>query len=116
MFGLFHLQTLASRRLSELQEALQIQLNLSQQLQQMQVGHLSLVLMYYLNFCLASCFICIVVALISSTWLMQDALVDDQGILSSRPYLFLNEQIHHLKSEVERYRGLVDQLQVHSNL
>ncbi|KAG0630974.1 hypothetical protein M758_1G217700 [Ceratodon purpureus] len=69
-------KTLASRRLNELQEALQTQLNLSQRLQQ-----------------------------------MQDALLDEHRILASRPYLVLNDQTQFLKSEVERYRGLVDKLQ-----
>ncbi|KAG0581595.1 hypothetical protein KC19_4G263900 [Ceratodon purpureus] len=69
-------KTLASRRLNELQEALQSKLNLSQRLQQ-----------------------------------MQDALLDEHRILSSRPYLVLNDQAQFLKGEVERYRGLVDKLQ-----
>nr|XP_024387250.1 E3 ubiquitin-protein ligase BRE1-like 2 isoform X2 [Physcomitrium patens] len=74
--ALEEMKTLASKRLTELQETLQTQLNLSQRMQQ-----------------------------------MQDALLDEQRILSSRPYLVLDDQAQFLKNEVERYRGLVDKLQ-----
>ncbi|KAL2622082.1 hypothetical protein R1flu_002287 [Riccia fluitans] len=70
-------KTLAARRLTELQEALQTQLNLSQKLQH-----------------------------------MQDLLGEEQRILTSRPYLLLNDQVQSAKSEVEKYRTLSDQLQV----
>ncbi|KAH9554527.1 hypothetical protein CY35_08G068200 [Sphagnum magellanicum] len=69
-------KTLADRRLSELQEALQIQLNQSQELQH-----------------------------------MQDLLDDEQRVLASQPYQLLNDQVQYLRSEVERYEGLVDQMQ-----
>ncbi|XP_024390952.1 E3 ubiquitin-protein ligase BRE1-like 2 [Physcomitrium patens] len=42
---------------------------------------------------------------------MKDALHDEHRILSSRPYLLLNDQAQFLKGEVERYRGLADKLQ-----
>lgn len=54
----------------------------------------------------------LILTLCTLSW--QDALSDEQRILSSRPYLILNDQVHYLKSEVERYRGLADQLQVRS--
>lgn len=38
--------------------------------------------------------------------------MDEHRILSSRPYVVLNDQAQFLKGEVERYRGLVDKLQV----
>ncbi|KAL3691986.1 hypothetical protein R1sor_005637 [Riccia sorocarpa] len=70
-------KTLAARRLTELQEALQTQLNLSQKLQH-----------------------------------MQDLLGEEQSILTSRPYLLLNDQVQAAKNEVEKYRTSYEQLQV----
>eukprot|EP01018_Ginkgo_biloba_P005014 Gb_28646 [translate_table: standard] len=69
-------KTLAASRLSELQEAHQEKLKVSQQLE-----------------------------------LMQDALKDEKHVLSSRPYILLNDQLQRLKTEVERYQSMVDSLQ-----
>lgn len=141
-------QTLASRRLDELQEALQTQLNLSQRLQQMQVNYHSSVLpicqhmlfvgvnyllqvnalesywrwldnLYFALGCIRH-MICILILTSwrlthffwTLAWSRQDALLDEHRILASRPYVVLNDQAQYLKGEVERYRGLVDKLQV----
>uniref|UniRef100_A0A7I4DYI2 E3 ubiquitin protein ligase n=1 Tax=Physcomitrium patens TaxID=3218 RepID=A0A7I4DYI2_PHYPA len=42
---------------------------------------------------------------------MQNELDDQERIVSSRQYQSLTEQVQHLRSEVERYRAMVDQLQ-----
>jgi hypothetical protein len=43
---------------------------------------------------------------------LQDLLDDEQRVLASQPYQLLNDQVQYLRSEVERYEGLVDQMQV----
>ncbi|KAJ7565730.1 hypothetical protein O6H91_02G072500 [Diphasiastrum complanatum] len=42
---------------------------------------------------------------------LQESIGDEHTIISSRPYLLLNEQVQDLRTEVERYRGLIDHLQ-----
>lgn len=42
---------------------------------------------------------------------LENELKDDKYIYSSRPYTLLNDQLHHLNSESERYKGLADSLQ-----
>ncbi len=43
---------------------------------------------------------------------MQDQLKDENYIVTSKPYTILSDQLHHLNAEIERYRGLVEVLQV----
>ncbi len=52
------------------------------------------------------------VDLIQCFFELQDLLDDEQRVLASQPYQLLNDQVQYLRSEVERYEGLVDQLQV----
>lgn len=42
---------------------------------------------------------------------MQDSLNNEKLVLSSRPYLLLNDQAQRLKSEVDRYHSMVESLQ-----
>lgn len=42
---------------------------------------------------------------------MQDELDDQENIMASRQYQSLNEQVQYLRSEVEKYRAMADQLQ-----
>lgn len=43
---------------------------------------------------------------------VQDELDDQEYIMSSRQYQSLVEQVQDLRSEVEKYRAMVDELQV----
>eukprot|EP00249_Psilotum_nudum_P018380 c26777_g1_i1 orf=1-1347(-) len=51
------------------------------------------------------------VALSQQLQKIQDSLNDEQHILSSRPYVLLNDQVQRLKAEVNRYQSLMDQSQ-----
>ncbi|VAH84700.1 unnamed protein product [Triticum turgidum subsp. durum] len=42
-------------------------------------------------------------------------LKDDNYIFTSKPYTILSDQIHHLNTEIERYKGLVEVLQNDKN-
>jgi hypothetical protein len=50
--------------------------------------------------------------LITSIVYLQDELDDQEHIMASRQYQSLNEQVQYLRSEVEKYRAMADQLQV----
>lgn len=43
---------------------------------------------------------------------MQGQLKDENYIVVSKPYTILSDRLQHLNAEIERYRGLVDVLQV----
>jgi E3 ubiquitin-protein ligase BRE1 len=43
---------------------------------------------------------------------MQGQLKDEKYVFVSKPYVILSDQLHHLNAEIERYRGLVEVLQV----
>ena len=43
---------------------------------------------------------------------VQGQLKDDNYIFTSKPYTILSDQLHHLNAEIERYKGLVEVLQV----
>lgn len=43
---------------------------------------------------------------------LQNELKDDKYMRSSRLYTLLNDQLQHWSAEVERYRALIDALQV----
>jgi E3 ubiquitin-protein ligase BRE1 len=43
---------------------------------------------------------------------MQAQLKDENYVLASKPYTIINDQLQHLNAEIERYRGLVEVLQV----
>lgn len=51
-------------------------------------------------------------SLISPVFYLQDELDYQEHIMSSRQYQSLNEQVQYLRSEVEKYRVMADQLQV----
>lgn len=82
--GLEEAKTLAALRLTELQEALQNQLDVIQKIQQMQDE------------------------LDDQEYILTPA----PRILSSRQYQLLNEQVQELRDEVDKCRAMVDQLQV----
>uniref|UniRef100_A0A0D9XML1 E3 ubiquitin protein ligase n=1 Tax=Leersia perrieri TaxID=77586 RepID=A0A0D9XML1_9ORYZ len=42
---------------------------------------------------------------------IQDQLKDENYIVTSKPYMILSDQLHHLNAEIERYKGLVEVLQ-----
>jgi hypothetical protein len=43
---------------------------------------------------------------------VQGQLKDEKYIFTSKPYTILSDQLHHLNAEIERYKGLVEVLQV----
>ncbi|KAE8784822.1 E3 ubiquitin-protein ligase BRE1-like 2 [Hordeum vulgare] len=43
---------------------------------------------------------------------LQGQLKDDNYIFTSKPYTILSDQLHHLNAEIERYKGLVEVLQI----
>ena len=50
--------------------------------------------------------------LVSTVVYLQDELDNQEHIMSSRQYQSLNEQVQYLRTEVEKYRAMADQLQV----
>ncbi|XP_072991571.1 E3 ubiquitin-protein ligase BRE1-like 2 isoform X1 [Typha latifolia] len=42
---------------------------------------------------------------------LQSQLKDDKHVILSKPYYLLNDQLHHLNVELERYKGLIESLQ-----
>ncbi|KAF3777023.1 E3 ubiquitin-protein ligase BRE1-like 2 [Nymphaea thermarum] len=46
---------------------------------------------------------------------LQNEMKDEKYVMSSRPYTTLSERVQHLKSELEKYKGLIDSLQAERN-
>lgn len=91
---------LATNRLSELEEAQEENLSLSKQLEGLQVSDP------------ASLYEFLTKNHAHDILFLQNELNDDKYVRSSRLYTMLNDQLQHWNAELERYRALIDTLQV----
>lgn len=91
---------LATNRLSELEEAQEENISLSKQLEGLQVSDPE------------SRYVFLTKNHAHDILFLQNELNDDKYVRSSRLYTMLNDQLQHWNAELERYRALIDALQV----
>lgn len=113
------LQILAADRLSEVEEAQQDNINLSKQLENLQVHKFKL-LIYVPSFTChlkdKSFYFVTFQNLIFDILFAQNELNDDKYVHSSRLYNLVNDQLQHWNVEVERYKALTDSLLVNCHI
>lgn len=101
------MQTLAGNRLLELHQTQEDNLILSKELGDLEVVTLicsaGLAFLYFKLDPVFSYF---------TVLCMQGQLRDEKYVLVSKPYMILNDKLQHLNAEIDRYRGLVEVLQV----